>query len=87
MSTMTITVFLATRVVFEVLVVFLIGVEDILILVRRVEVIVIIIILIAIVVMKEDDITTITIIIINEDIIHHPLLKWKMVKKYLPSNN
>jgi len=84
---MTITVFLATRIVFEVLVVFVIRVEDILMLVRHVEVIVIIIIIIAIMVMKEDDITTITIIIINEDIIHHPLLKWKMVKKYLPSKN
>ena len=74
MSTITITIFLATRVVFEVLVVFVMRVEDILILVRHVEVIVIIIILIAIVVMKEDDITIITIIIINENIIHHPLL-------------
>jgi len=74
MSTITITIFLATRVVFEVLVVFVIRVEDILMLVRHVEVIVIIIIIV-IVVTKEDDITTITIIIIiNENIIHYPLL-------------
>ena len=73
MSTITITICLATRVVFEVLVVFVMRVKDILMLVRHVEVIVIIIIIV-IVVMKEDDITIITIIIINEDIIHHPLL-------------
>ena len=66
MSTITITIFLATRVVFEVLVVFVIRVEDILMIV--------IIMIIVIVVIKEDDITTITIIIINANIIHHPLL-------------